>query len=255
MSQAVGDSGGDLGQGDAVAATHRQQGVGAFPRFHADDLDAGVEVLGDRGGPGGEAAAADGDDEALDLGVVGEKFQGNGPGPGHDVPGVRRGDDGQAVTGGDLGHEGVAVLGIPAVGDDPATQRADAFDLRGRGVGGDDDGGRHFEEPAGQGQGLGVVAGGCADQPAGAFRRGEGGGVVVGTAELEGASALEALGLAHDRPARRLVKGERGQGRGAGSDRLEVGGGVLDIAGIQLGHGRYPPLVVAVARIMRMSWS
>lgn len=79
--------------------------------------------------------------------------------------------------------------------------------------------------------------------------------MVVGAAELEGSGALEALGLAHDRPAGSLVEGERGEGRGAGGDRLEVGGGVLDVAGGQLGHGRYPPLVVAVARIRWMSWS
>jgi Tn3 transposase DDE domain-containing protein len=49
-------------------AMRRPQGVGAVLWFHADDLDAGLEVFGDGGGSGGESAAADGDDECLDLG-------------------------------------------------------------------------------------------------------------------------------------------------------------------------------------------
>ncbi|MFC7895473.1 hypothetical protein [Streptomyces sp. NPDC057381] len=61
-----------------LAAAHREQSVGSFLRFPADDLHAEVRVLGDGGGPGSEAAA-DGDDEGLDLGVVGEEFQGGGP--------------------------------------------------------------------------------------------------------------------------------------------------------------------------------
>ena len=69
---------------------HRRVALG----LHADELDVGPQVAGDDGHARQQAAAADGDDERVELGVVGQQLEGAR---------ALAGDDGRVVEGVDVG--------------------------------------------------------------------------------------------------------------------------------------------------------
>src|SRR6185369_4585756 len=137
---------------------------------------------------GGEAAAADGDDDDVDVGEVLEDLEADGALAGDDVGVVVGRDEGHGPFGDELPGDGLACgLGDE---DDLGAVAAGRFDLqRGRHVG-HDDGDGDAEGPAGVGEGLAVVAGGVRDHAGAAAVEVEAVQGVRRAAELEGADRL-----------------------------------------------------------------
>ena len=127
-----------------------------------------------------------------------------------------------------------------AVRDAPAVAGHGGF-LDRRGVVGHDDEGRDSPQAGGQGQGLGVVAGGVGGHAAGGCGGVEGKDGIGRAAEFESPDFLEVLTLQKDSRAQPLVErgaGQDGRAMGVGGD---APGGGQDIGESGVGrHGDHP---------------
>jgi len=82
-AQAVGD-GRDLFRGHDAAGPERTGGIIGARGFGGDHADAGAQGLGGHGGAAEQAAAADGAEDEVEVGVVLEQFDDGGALAGHD---------------------------------------------------------------------------------------------------------------------------------------------------------------------------
>ena len=161
-----------------------------------DDLDLRPHRLDVRGDAGDEASAPDGDEHRVDRALVlAQDLHADGPLPGDHVRVVERMHEGVSVA--FLQPPGVEVgVGVAvAVQDHLAPERAHGVGLQPGRRQGHDDHGAASEPFCAEGDALGVVARGRADDPAAQFLGREAGHLVVGPAELEAEDRLGILAL------------------------------------------------------------
>lgn len=130
-------------------------------RLDADDADVRGRHGADVGGHAGEeAAAADGDEDGVELADVrlAEDLDGGGPLAGDDVRIVEGRDDRQAVDGREAGALALGLVEIGAVEDDARAEAVDVLVLDRRRVERHDDRAGDAEFAARQGDPLRVVA-------------------------------------------------------------------------------------------------
>ena len=183
---------------------------------------------------GQQPAAADGHDERVELGVVGQHLEGAGALAGDDGRVVERVDVGAPLVGGQPGGLGRGLGEALAPQHDRGAQLAGALHLHERRGGGHDDRGVDAEPGGVVGDGLGVVPRRHGHHALGPLAVVELEQLVEGAALLEGRDELQVLEL-HDHGAAE----HRGQGAGVGARRA------LDRAGdaprrghdIVVGHG------------------
>src|SRR5580704_5314758 len=157
--QAVGH-GDRRGDADPAAGPHGLAGVVGGFRLGGDDGGFRQQAL-DRGGhPGGQAAAADRQDDLVQAGQagLGGQLDAQGALAGHDVVVVERPDHGQRAFGGDGGGDLLAPLAGGVVAVHLRAVALDGGELGGRPGRRDDDHGGDAEQPGGQGDGGAVVA-------------------------------------------------------------------------------------------------
>uniref|UniRef100_A0A0N5A4T1 LigA n=1 Tax=Parastrongyloides trichosuri TaxID=131310 RepID=A0A0N5A4T1_PARTI len=211
VDQAVGQGEGDFSHGldgDALgdglpaalgrfAATARGEGRIAGG-LDAEDLDARLDRLGGDGAARDQAAAADGDDQGVQVRRVLQKLQAADPLPRDDALVVEGRDEDIAV----LGLKPLGLLGrageVEAVDDDVGAVGAGAVHLHEGGALGHDDGHRHAQAAAVIGQGLGVVAGRGGDDAALLLIRRQLQQPVQGAALLEAAGEVQVVVLDPD---------------------------------------------------------
>lgn len=230
----VGDSVGVDRRNDSSGFEGAERVVGAFG-FAGVDFGGRPEIVRSEGGSGEEPAAADRGHDGVEIGIVVEQFEGGGGLAGDDAVVVVGMNEygagffhdlaGGAFTGFEVGF---AEGNFGVVSGDGVF-----FDLGC--VGRHDDSRRDSAKGGGEGEGLGVVAGGVGDDAAGGFVVGEGEDGVAGAAEFEGADALEVLAFEVEFGASHGVEGAGGHDGGA----MGVGGdafcGVAD--GLEIGDG------------------
>ena len=137
--------------------------------FDPDHFDLGIERLGGDGDAADQPAAADGNDQDVEIGHFGEDFERDGAGAGDDLAVVERVDEDECLLRLELAGMVVGVVkGLP-VEQDPRAVALGLGDLYRRGRIGHDDGHGNAEALAVLGDRLGMVAGRCGDDPALAF--------------------------------------------------------------------------------------
>ena len=200
----------DLSHGDAVGeccrlghfdervlfdgGLHRGQDLG----LDANDLDLGVGLLDGASDPGDQPAAADGDDDRVEVGVLLEQLEADGAltrDHGAIVEGVR--EDAVFFLF-DLTRLAVGGVIVTAVEDDLCAELARAGDLDQRGSFGHDDLGRHPQPGPVVGDGLCVVSCARGDDASASLLGRQGHQLVAGAALLEGAGDVMILELEVD---------------------------------------------------------
>ena len=181
--------------------------AGVHGGFDADDLDVRLQRLGGDCDAGDQAAAADGDDEGIEVRLIGQHFERDGALAGDDVEVIERVDEDQAFLLAEL--EGV-VLGLvehQPFEDDPGAVVAGVFDLVEGGRLGHHDRRRDAEAAGMVGDALGMVTGRGGNHAAALFVVGQLGQLVERAALLEGRRILAVLELDPD-----IRAGNRRQG-------------------------------------------
>ena len=200
----------DGGRRVVHAIGHRRVALG----LHAHQLDAGLQVAGRHRHARQQAAAAHGDHQRVELGVVGQHLEGARALPGDDGRVVERVDVGAALVGGQAGGLGRGLGDALAPQHDRGPQLAGALHLHEGRVGGHDDRGVDAEPGGVVGDGLGVVAGRHGHHALGPLAVVELEELVEGAALLEGRDELQVLELHHHR-----APEDRGQGARVGAGR------------------------------------
>ena len=205
-----------------VLPRRRQPGERARTRagLDADDAQLRAHLAQRERDPGREPAAADGHDDRLHLGpeLLGEL----------EAERALAGEDERVLEGVDVGlprldpllRGGRRLVEAAAREDDLGAVALRRLELGGRRVLGHEDGGVHAGLARGPGDGLPVVAGARGDDAGGALGVRQAGDPVEGAADLEGAGALEVLGLQPDRAAGQAAEGLRGDDRRLARDAL-----------------------------------
>ncbi len=227
---AHGDAFGDGGAADRDGLAGEGLGkAGIGFDFDAEHLHMRGAGMGGDGAAGDEAAAAGGDDQGIEIGLVGDDFEGNG-GLARDDCGVVIGvDEDEAFAGG----EGVSVVrgfgeGF-AVQHDFGAPGAGAHDFGGGGEAGHDDGGGDAREAGMASDRLGVIARRHGDDAAGAFGGGEQRDTVGGAAFFEGTGGLEIFEFQENFGAGGARQGIRMHQGGAQDRAFDAAGGGIDI--------------------------
>ena len=210
----------DAFEGDRLGGGEGGGQAGGLLVLDADNGDVGHELLDQDRDAGGQAAAAHGHEDAVEPGVLLDHLQTDGSLPGDDARVVEGGDEGRAIGGQALGL-GLGGVEVLSEQEDLAAERAHSVDLDARSDGGHDDGGADAQDRGGAGHALGVVAGRCGHDAAGALGVGQGVHSVVGAADLEGMDGLKVLAFGRNDVA---------QTRGQGGQDLQgrVLGGLVD---------------------------
>ena len=189
--------------GDGVAVGHGGDLAGSAGLIHgghgagldADDLAVGLQALDGEGDAADQAAAADGADHLLHVGELLQNLQADGALAGNDVGVVEGMGEGVAV---ELGQ----AVGLPGsvvihAGDQDHFRAValGGLHLADGGAGGHADDGLDAQLGGGQGDALGVVAGGAGDDTALGLIGGQRTDLVVSAADLEGTGQLQVLSL------------------------------------------------------------
>ncbi len=199
--------------GDGLPPRRRAQAAhaGGKGRIHRrldpEHPHLGLDRLGRRGAAGNQAAAADGDEDDVQVRAVLQHLGGESPLPGHHfeiVEGVHQDEVELAADGGGMLAGLIVAL---TVQHHLGAELAGMLDLHCRRRLGHDDGHRHPQPMAVIGQGLGVVAGRGGDHPALALLLGQSEQLVQGPTLLEGGGELKVLELDEDLRARDLGQG------------------------------------------------
>ena len=206
------------------------------------DLDIGQEGFRRRGGTRQQPPTAEADEEQIELANVLDQLQHRGAVAGHHLGVVVGRDQGRAQLGGDALGDGGTVLRIAVVEDDRGAVASGRRDLGGRRVRGHDDRGWNTEKLRRKGHCLGVVAGGVGDDTVGACLRIKRGDGVVSPPELEGADALERLGLEEGPRPDTFVEGARGEHRRVVGNAAQALGGGQHVVEGDRGRGHRGPL-------------
>src|SRR5690606_28316894 len=111
----------------ADGGVHRREALG----LHADDLDAGLDGARGRGDAADQAAAADGDDHGVEVGLVFQHFQRHGALPGDHRRVVIGMDHDQAALARQFVAVGLGVVEGVAVQHDLGAETARVGDLDG----------------------------------------------------------------------------------------------------------------------------
>jgi len=251
-AEAVADGSGGLGGGplDEGFGVEAFLGVSGELRLDSPDLNAGVGESGcggklDGGGDAAEqAAAADGGENQVDGGELLDDFEAAGGLPGDDLGGVVGWNHGVAVEGDELFGFEAPVGGGGADLDDLGTQCASSGFLDLGGVAGHDDDGAGSEGAGGVGYALGVVAAGVGDDAAVELFGRKLRDHVVGSAKLEAADGLLALGFDVEVEVGlgKMGHAETGagnavEGRSDGYAGDAFAGGLYVSEGYEFGHG------------------
>ena len=248
-----------LGEGVAVADRLKALHLGRHGRvklgLYADDLDIRLDRAGRRCDARNEPAAADGDDEAVQLRRGFQHFQRNGALPGHHQRIVERVNEHQSFFLRHLLGQGGRFLQLLAVQDDARAVACGLLHLHCRRAAGHDDGGRNAETGGVVGHALRMVACGHRNDAALALLFGQVEQAVQRAALLERGGELEVLELEPDVRAEDLAEGAALEARrinqriGNGGPGLQnlfrsdgQGGGVA-ADWLSLGHGHcYAPV-------------
>jgi hypothetical protein len=164
----------------------------------ADDVQVGAERLRRRRHAGDQAAAADGDDQGVDLGLLGEHLERDRALAGDHRQVVERMDDGVAALLGELQAGDARVLEGVADEDDLGAEAARVLDLHARGEARHDDRRRDAHALRVVGDGLRVVAGRDREHALGALGGSELRHLVERAALLERGGELQVLKLEED---------------------------------------------------------
>ena len=190
--------------GDRRLAAFAMAVVDRVPRrrealgLHADDVQVGAERLRRRRHAGDQAAAADGDDQGVDLGLLGEHLERDRALAGDHRQVVERMDDGVAALLGELQAGDARVLEGVADEDDLGAEAARVLDLHARGEARHDDRRRDAHALRVVGDRLGVVAGRDREHALGALGGRELRHLVERAALLERGGELQVLELEED---------------------------------------------------------
>ncbi|MCY1292582.1 hypothetical protein D9M70_418150 [compost metagenome] len=186
----------DLAEHHAFAGGQRGlQAVGVL-RLDTDHLHFRAQVFHVRGDAGDQAAAPYRHEDGVQpAGVLAEDFHGHRALAGDHVRIVVGRHESQALLLRQLQRVGQGIGEGVAVQHHLAASGAYALHLEFRRGARHHDGGLHPQLPRGQGQALGVVAGGGGDHPAGALFLAQLHHPVVGAADLEGIDRLQVLAL------------------------------------------------------------
>ena len=207
-------------------------------RLHAEDLDARVRLLdGDRDARR-HSAAADGDDDRLEVRVLLEELEADRPLAGDDEVVVEGVDEHLVLGGLDLLRAVERFVEVRAVEDDAGAVAPGAGDLHQRRGLRHHDGGVNAEPLRVIGDRLRVVPGARANDAAAALFAGERHELIAGAALLEGARHLQVLELEPELAARRAR--ER-LAVGAGRDEDAVGDALA--GGFDVLKGEHRPRV------------
>ncbi len=152
---------------DDLAALERVAGVGRELGLDADDPGRGSQRPDRRRDAGGEAAAADRDEDGRHVRQVGNDLEPDRPLPGDDPIVVVWRDDRQAAFGGQPFGGRLALVARGADRDDLGPVGGDPLSLDGRGVRRHHHDRRRAEEASRPGDALGVVARRVGDDAAG----------------------------------------------------------------------------------------
>ena len=229
----VGDGGG-IGDGLEGFGAERADGVVGDFGFDAGDAGLGIYSLDRDGRAGEKAAAAAGRDDPIEIRNLFAEFGGSSPLPCDDVEVIERRDEGEAVPGlefsGDFFAGGIGGFAE----NDGGAVAFGGLALGGGGVARHDNGGANTEKLTGEGDGLGMVAGGKSNDAGSFLGGGEARNGVEGAAKFEGADTLEVFAFAEDFGADEAIQRARGrngrdvgvtaEGFASGKDaRVEVG--------------------------------
>ena len=191
---AVGDGGAVLDGGDLAGAVGHKHGRHGR-RLHADDLDIGTHGLDGNGNAANKTAAADGDDDLLDIGELLKNLEADGPLAGDDIGVIEGVGKGVALFPGQaLGFAGGIVIDARYQNDIGAVA-ARGLHLQDRRALRHADHRTDAELGRRERHALGVVAGRAGDDPVTGLLRREIADLVVGTADFERAGLLQVLGL------------------------------------------------------------
>ena len=182
----------------ADAGGHRRVALG----LHADELDAGRQVPGGDRHPRQQAAAADGHDQRVEVGVVGQHLQRAGPLPGDDRGVVEGVDVGPPLRPGQAQRLGLGLGDAVARQHDRRPQLPGALHLHERRDPGHDDGGVDAQPAGVVGDGLGVVAGRHGHHAPARSPSSSGSSLFERTPLLERRHELQVLELHHHRRTR-----------------------------------------------------
>ena len=230
----------------------RERAARVVEGFRLDAVDGGGrrERVDRDGGPAGEAAAAGRNQHLVrrhpELFRLLHQLEADRALAGDHVRVVVGRHERRAALRDDPARDGLAVFGKAVVEHDLGAERARVLELHGGRVRRHHDGRRDAEHPGRRGDALGVVAGREGDDAGAALRCVELHEAVVGSAELEGAGALQRLHLEQDPAAQRLVERRRREQGRAPRDAGEPSGGRLHVG--KAGQGR--EVVLCVHRML-----
>ena len=191
------------------AGLHRR----AVARLDADDLDVRIERPGRHGDARDQPAAADGNDDGVDVVPVLDDLESDGALPRDELLVVERVDVGESFGSHQLLRLLIGVIPDGAVENDLRAVGPGGGDLRRCGVGGHADHGPDAVDLRGERDALGMIAGRGADDAAALLLLGHEGELVEGTADFVRADALEQLGLEPCVVPRGLTELARGEER------------------------------------------
>ena len=221
---AVGDRLGNLHR-HALAGTQRARHVVAGLGLDTNHAHLRPQRLDRRRHPGDQPAAADRDHHRVEVLDVGGELEPDGALAGHHEGVVVGVHERQPAFGGERAGERLTVVGVAVELDDLRAVALGGGTLGRRRVAWHEDRRPRPVLARGEGQRLGVVARGDRAHAVGA-QRGHG---VEGAAELEGACALEVLGLQSDRGTDSRVERARAQQGRAVRDAVEARGGRVHV--------------------------
>ena len=201
-----------------------------------------------------QPAAPERNDDTRQVGDVLDQFEAERALPGDHCRVVEGMAERHAVLGRPSARRGEGLVERGAVLDDVGAVGPAGLDLGDRCARGHEDLARHPEVPGSERQRLGVVSG-AAGRDAGGRGLAERGDLVHRPADLEGAGALQALGLEHDLAAGLLRQGRRRHDwRALGGDGGDGVGGADVVERHRSGgvHDRHPPsLAASYAAVVR----
>jgi hypothetical protein len=208
------------------------------PAFDADDLDRRVCAARGDGIAGDQPAAADRDDENVEVGRVFQHFERDGALTGDDVRIVVRMHPDQIALGRDRLGARLRFGERLAVEHDVGAMRLGGFDFHERRRHRHDNGGGDIQAPGVIGHRLGMVAGRHGDDAAAALFGRQGGELDAGAALLERIGDLQILVFDEDLGTGKRRQRRRGQERRAQHMAVDGAPGGLDVG--QRHHGESP---------------
>src|SRR5712672_1394486 len=169
------------------------------------DLAAWRQLLRREGAAREQPAAAHADEQEIQWPGLFQQFLGHGALPRDHVGIVERHHESRAALGDDASGDRLAILAFPVVRDDARAVALGGRPLDRRRIARHPDGRAHAQEVSGQGHGLRMIARGESHRAARSLLGREAAQRVIGTAELEGACALEILTFEEDLRTGQLV--------------------------------------------------